>query len=210
MVTKKWGELKYMDEPRADLVCSLITENKCADLLEVGFFQGKSSAYFAAILEDQGHGHLTTIDIQAVANKEPNIASVLESLGLSHRVTPIYAERSYTWVFAEMLQQDPRPQFDFCYFDGGHLWDMTGFGVVLVDMLLKPGGLLLLDDMGWTIDKSISRDPATRAKRFERFSAAEKAARPVRMVWDLILPRLGYEEKHEYKRFGWGLARKPG
>ncbi len=123
----------------------------------MGFLHGKSSAYLAAILEDLGRGHLTTIDRKAAQEFEPNIFNTLERVGLSHRVTPIFAHRSHTWELCKMIQSGQGPRFDFCYFDGGHTWDVTGFGFVLVDLLLKPGGWILFDDLDWTIAHSLVR-----------------------------------------------------
>jgi predicted O-methyltransferase YrrM len=210
-VTRVWGDLKYMDEARALYLRDLIKKNNCSDLLEIGFAYGKSSSYLAAILEDEGRGHLTTIDKRTSKKRKPQIGKVLAAVELSHRVTPIFAWRSYTWELAKMLEQAPRPQFDFCYFDGGHTWDQTGFGLQLVDCLLRPGGWIVFDDLDWTINKSMGlrKKRKTKARIEKIYSEDERAARGVRMVWELLLPRLGYRNLHEEKPFGWGVAQKP-
>ena len=51
-----------MNESRARIMRDLIHRFGARDILEIGFFRGKSSAYIGAILEDQGAGKLTTID----------------------------------------------------------------------------------------------------------------------------------------------------
>lgn len=206
-VTRRFGSLKYMDEARAVRARALIAEHGCADLLEIGFHKGKSSAYFAAMLEDQGRGHLTTIDRMAARAHQPGIGDVLGELGLSHRVTPIFAERSHTWELARMLEAPSAPRFDFCYFDGGHTWDTTGFGLVLVDMLLKPGGVLLVDDLNWSINRSVTATPG-RAKAYEGYSEDEKAAQGVDLAFRTILPHLGYRDLSRVE-FSWGVAIKP-
>ncbi|MEZ4597942.1 MAG: hypothetical protein R3C32_14675 [Chloroflexota bacterium] len=49
------------------------------DLLEIGFYQGKSSAYIGAILEDRGGpGHLLTIDRGDRARNPPASTSCWE------------------------------------------------------------------------------------------------------------------------------------
>ena len=70
-VTKIWRALKYMDEARGQYLRELIRQHKSSDILELGFFQGKSSAYLAAILEDEGRGHLTTIDVARARAHRP-------------------------------------------------------------------------------------------------------------------------------------------
>jgi predicted O-methyltransferase YrrM len=206
-VTSQFGDLNFMNEPRAAFMRDLIVSENASQLLEIGFWKGKSSAYFAAILEDLGRGHLTTIDRASVEHKKPNIRTVLADLGLSHRVTPIFAQRSHTWEMTKMIRMTPRPQFDFCYFDGGHTWDMTALGLVLVDMLLKPGALLVVDDLTWTINKSEIRRPSA-AKLYQDYSADEREATSVQMAFDIIVPRLGYTDLRIEDRFAWGIARK--
>lgn len=206
-VSERFRKLKFMNRARAERAREIIVHHGCSNLLEVGFFKGKSSAYFAAILEDLGRGHLTTIDRERAKRLSPNIESVLSDLNLTHRVTPIFAQRSHTWEMAKMLETSPRPQFDFCYFDGGHTWDVTGFGLVLVDMLLKPGGVILVDDLNWTIDTTIAVD-GSRADIYKKYSADEKAARNVELAFRTILPHLGYEDLQTIE-FSWGMAVKP-
>lgn len=198
--------IPYMKRPRADLVKDLITQNNVRDVIEIGFYHGKSSAYIAAILEDQDAGHLTTFDLVKAREKSPNIEEILSTLGLSHRVTPLFAKRSYTWELQRLIMANPRPQFDFCFFDGGHTWDNTGFGVLLIDMLLRPGGLILLDDMDWTLEGSSHYQNNPRL--LKPYDQDERDTPAVRRVWDSILPHLNYEYVQEYPEFDLGLARK--
>lgn len=206
-VTTTWGDLKYMDLPRAEYLRELIVTNDLQDLLELGFYKGKSSAYLGAVLEDLGRGHLTTMDRATARGHKPGIADVLADVDLSHRVTPIFAHRSFTWELGTMLEQTPRPQFDFCYLDGGHTWDVTGFAFLLVDMMIKPGGIILLDDLNWSIEGSPQARTPAGQKTYEAYSDDEKAAKGVRMTFDHIADHLGYDVE-EVPKFQWGIARK--
>lgn len=207
-VSQKYNTLKFMNESRADYMRSFFISHNIKDVLEIGFFHGKSSAYFAAILEDLGAGHLTTIDMVSAKNRKPNIFDVLDSLQLAHRVTALLAERSYTWELSKLIRMNPRPQFDFCYFDGGHTWDMTGFGFLLVDILLKPGGWIVFDDLDWSLSKHIILDPQVREVKYKSYSMDEKDAAGVRMVFELIVPHLQYCNIFEERKFSWGFAQK--
>jgi predicted O-methyltransferase YrrM len=206
-VTETWGDLKYMNLARAKFLRELIVTNDLQDLLELGFFKGKSSAYLGAVLEDLGRGHLTTMDRASARGHQPGITDVLEKVDLSHRVTPIFAHRSFTWELGSMLEQTPRPQFDFCYLDGGHTWDVTGFGFLLVDMMMKPGGIILLDDLDWSIASSPQAKTPGGQKTYEAYSDDEKAAKGVRMTFEHIADHLGYDIE-EVPKFQWGIARK--
>jgi predicted O-methyltransferase YrrM len=207
-VNEVYDTLPYMREPQAVIMRDFIQDQRVSDILEIGFFQGKSSAYFAAILEDLGRGHLMTIDKQNAKKHNPNILDVLSSLGLALRVTPVFAVRSHTWELGKLIRQSPRPQFDMCYFDGGHTWDVTGFGFMLVDMLLKPGGWIIFDDLDWTIASSVKRSP-DRKDRYKKYSRDERSAPGVRMVFESLLPYYRYENMREDKSVKWGFAQKP-
>ncbi len=207
-VKESFGDLEYMQHREAVFMRDFIVKHGTREILEIGFYHGKSSAYFAAILEDLGRGHLVTIDREGARRREPNIEHVLASLELTHRVTPIFAERSYTWEMAKMIKAKPRPLFDLCYFDGGHTWDGTGFGFVLVDMLLKPGGWIIFDDLQWTIEKAMQgvlKVPRT----WRACSPDERATAAVNLVFQTLVPRLGYEQLKVVNGGRWGIAHKP-
>jgi predicted O-methyltransferase YrrM len=207
-VTSDFDHLPYMRHPQALLLRGLITEHDIRDIIEIGFYHGKSSAYLAAILEDLGRGYLTTIDLTSGSRREPNIEQVLSALDLAHRVTPVYAERSYTWELAKMIRANPRRQFDLCYFDGGHTWDATGFGFVLVDLLLRPGGWIVFDDLKWTIESAIP-DMAKVPSHWLAASSDERVTPAVQLVFDLLVPHLGYTDLRTANNGEWGIARKP-
>lgn len=205
-VKKDFDELPYMKHNQASMLRELIREVDAKEILEIGFSRGKSSVYIAAILEDQRAGNLTTLDRKSAQKNQPNITEVLDKIGVSHRVTPIYCYRSYTWELQKLINSPNCPKFDLCYFDGGHTWDDTGFGVVLVDRLLRPGGTLILNELDWSIARSpyYKRNPRNKAL----YSKDEQEATPVRLVWNTILPQLGYKKIREHKDLRWGIARK--
>lgn len=207
-VKESFGDLEYMQHREAEFMRDFIVKHDSRDILEIGFYHGKSSAYFAAILEDLGRGHLVTIDLETARQREPNIEQVLSSLELAHRVTPVFVERSYTWEMAKMIRAQPRPLFDLCYFDGGHTWDGTGFGFVLVDMLLRPGGWIIFDDLEWTIDNA-TREMRNVPKSWRVCSPDERATAAVGLVFQFLVPHLGYEKMRIVNGGRWGIARKP-
>ena len=98
--------------------------------------------------------------------------------------------------------------FDLCYFDGGHTWDATGFGFVLVDMLLRPGGWIIFDDLTWTIEAALEAAPKP-PPHWLACSADEQATPAVTLVFDNLVPHLGYTNRHSANDGRWGIARKP-
>lgn len=208
LITERFAEVKYMNAARAGVLRDLIVRYDARDILEIGFYQGKSSLYIGGALEDLGRGHLVTIDREVARQHDPNIETLLATSGLAHRVTPVYAYRSFTWELQKMAAQTPRPQFDLCYFDGGHTWDETGFGFLLVDLLLRPGGVIVFDDMNWTVAGSAAY--ARHAGKIATYSPDEAETRSVERVWDLLVPERGYERIERLDKIHWGVARKPG
>lgn len=203
-VHQRWGALKYMRLDRAQWLRNLFLRHQIRDVLELGFFHGKSAAFMAAILEEQGgHGHVTTMDRASARQRDPNIETVLNDLGLAHRVTPLYCETSFNWDMHKLLDQ---AQFDFVYIDGAHTWEGTSLAFFFVDLMLRPGGWLLFDDMNWSVAGSptVSEMPA-----YLHWPAEEREAPSVRMVFEKLVPRRGYINCREVKQFGWGLAQKP-
>jgi predicted O-methyltransferase YrrM len=207
-VRSAFEDLPYMRHPQAMIMRDLIVKHDSRDLLEIGFYHGKSSAYFAAILEDLGRGHLVTIDRKIAQQRQPSIGQVLAALDLTHRVTPVYAERSYTWELAKLIRAEPRPQFDLCYFDGGHTWDVTGFGFLLVDLLLRPGGWIVFDDLPWTVESAMQHT-AKPPRHWRALGADERATPAVQLVFDLLVPHLRYTDRKIVNNGQWGVARKP-
>lgn len=204
-VSEKLPEIPYMTHEPALELADLMCEANTRDVIELGFYQGKSTAYMAAFLEEQGGtGQVTTIDLRSARNHSPSIANNLEALGLTHRVNPIFAQRSYTWEMAKMLKQTPRPMFDFCYFDGGHTWDTTALGLLQVDMMLRPGGIIVLDDLHWIMGRSPSISDAYKA----RYDDDEVLEKSVLLAFKTVLPHLGYKVGYANGR-RWGVARKP-
>ena len=178
--------LPYMKARRAEKLQDLIVRHHLCECLELGFYHGVSSAYFAEILRDAfaKRGHLTTIDRAQALKLSPNIEQLLSRLSLTEYVT-IYAEKSsFTWRLMHLIEANPEPIFDFAYLDAGHTWDVTGFGFLLVDRLLKPGGWVVLDDLDWTHDTS----PAL-AQRSSALPEEERVTPQVRKVWELIVKR---------------------
>lgn len=196
--------IPWMKPHEARHITSLIAEHKPQHILELGFKHGVSSCYMAGALQENGGGHLTTIDLKSAEALSPNVDELLEKLGLSEYATVYYEETSYTWRLMEMLERSPRPQFDLCYLDGAHNWDTDGLAFFLVDKLLAENALLILDDLDWSYARSptLQDEPWVKAMPREQYEMQQ-----IRKVFDLLVC-----EHPAYTDFrvdhGWGMARK--
>jgi predicted O-methyltransferase YrrM len=195
--------LPFMTFPQAKTITDIIVENQFKNILELGFHHGVSTCYMAGAIDELGGGNITTIDLISKSKIEPNINDLLNKLGLVKFVTAIYEPTSYTWRLMKMLEEDPSPRFDFCYLDGAHSWFVDGFAFFLIDRLLKPGGLILFDDINWTYDISSLRD----TQQVKQMPQDERSIPQVRKIYELLVkPHPSYGEFIE--KDGWAYARK--
>ena len=137
------------------LVYDHVRRERPAAVLELGTAHGVGAAYMAAGCEDNGAGHVTTVDYAGAAYDPPPEA-VLVRAGVAGRVTVVRRYSSYTWWLKTEVQArtdahgNVEPAYDFVYLDGAKNWTVDGLAVVLIEKLLRPGGWLLMDDLGWT------------------------------------------------------------
>jgi predicted O-methyltransferase YrrM len=198
----------FMKTKQGRQVYEFLLEHKLSRVIELGFAHGKSTCYLAAAVAELGRdGHVVTMDRTSAKERTPNIHQLLDKTGLGGRVTPVFAETSYTWELMRLLDRNPQPRFDFAYIDAGHTWDVTGYGFFLVDRLLAPGGWVLFDDLDWTIATSQGLQNAAWAQQLPE---EQRTTPQVRKVFELLVKtHPGYDNVSE--KDGWGWARKrPG
>jgi predicted O-methyltransferase YrrM len=198
--------IPHMLPERGQEIYQFVCQNKFKSVLELGFAHGVSSCYIAAALKANGGGRLTTIDLNTVQSLEPSIDDLLNEAKLRDFVRAIHTPTSYNWELMRMIEDTPAGEwpFDFVFIDGAHSWAVDGLAFFLVDRLLKPGGWLLFDDLGWTFAKS----PTLSDTDFVRAMPIEEQETPqVGKVFDLLVrshPSYGEFRDDQW----WGYARK--
>jgi predicted O-methyltransferase YrrM len=196
-------DLPYMEFEQGQRLFDFILSHKLVNCLELGFYHGVSSAYIAGALHEMGDGQLVTIDTVRAKQLKPNIEELIRGLGLEDFVTYYFEPSSYTWRLMKFLQDPDFEKFDFCYIDGGHTWDTTGFAYFLVSRLLKPGGWILFDDLNWT-----HQNPAVRnTPRVKAMAEDERSAAQVRLVYELLVKR-DPQFTDFFTEGSWGYAKK--
>ena len=196
--------LPNMDLAQAKVMTDFIIDNQIQNILELGFCHGVSTAYMAGALDELNQGSITTIDLLTTRNANPNIESLLTSLGLEKYVNVYYEPTSYTWRIMKMLEENPEPRFDFCYLDGAHTWFVDGFAFFLIDRLLLPGGWIIFDDLDWTYASSPT---AKNTETVKAMPKEERETAQVGKVYELLVkPHPAYGDF--MVKDGWGYARK--
>lgn len=183
------GHVPHMTQDQGKLIYNLILDNDITDILELGIAHGTGSCYMAAALDEKGGGSVTTIDNQSALKRKPNVHQLLAKCQLEKYVNPVFANSSYNWELMKLIDQQTKdgvcePLFDFCYLDGAHNFEIDCCAFFLVDKLLKPGGLILFDDLNWTYASSPS---LKRTKFVKRMADDEKFTPHVKKLVDLMV-----------------------
>lgn len=187
-----------------------ILDNEIEDILEIGFHHGVSTCYLAAALAERGSGHIVTLDHRSSRGKDPNLPQLLGEFGFAEYVTPVFAERSYTWELYRLLAEpstdrSSRQRFDFMFHDADHTWDYTALAFLLGDVLLRPGGWMLFDDYTWTIQASESAMNQERGT----WPEAERRTPAVKEVFRLLIePHTDYREPIVTNNDNWAWVHK--
>lgn len=184
IVKKCVADIPHMTINQAERITQLVIENNFSSILELGFRHGVSTCYLAAAVDEIGGGNITTIDLENAKVASPNINELLEKLDLSKYVDTYFEPTSYTWRLMKILEDNPEPQYDLCYLDGAHNWFVDGFAFFLIDRLLKPGGLIIFDDLNWTYNMS----PSLRHSEFVKNMPEDEQNTPqIRKVYELLV-----------------------
>ena len=190
-----------------------IRESRPENLLELGTARGGSAVFIAAALEANGTGHLTSVDSTRWRWLDPSPREVLERAGLSKLVTLDKRFSTYTWFLKDEIEKrlddtgSARPEYDFIFLDGSKNWSTDGLAVVLAERLLRPGGWLLLDDLGWNYEKYCEA-PAHYEIEIAKLSDEERIQPHLRAIFDLLIRTNPAFDRFVVQNNWWGWARK--
>ncbi|MCK5032601.1 MAG: class I SAM-dependent methyltransferase [Calditrichia bacterium] len=193
------------------ILYDFIIENKCNNILELGFENGTSTCYMAAALDEIGSGKILTIDRKETIGIEPDIHALLKQTNLEKYVEPIYAHNTYIWELMKIIEEQTEtreciPIFDFCFIDGAHTWDVDGFAFFLIDKLLKPGYWVLFDDLNWKFAESHTLKNTTFVQNMPE---DEKKSAQIERVFTLLVSQHPNFINHKIvNRWGWAQKKQ--
>jgi predicted O-methyltransferase YrrM len=203
----------HIPASRGRVLYDHIREHRPEKLLELGTARGGSAIFMAAALEANGAGQLTTVDSSRWNWRNPTPREVIDRSGLAHRITLDKRYSTYTWFLKTELERclDESgavwPEYDFIFLDGAKYWSTDGLAVVLMEKLLRPGGWLLLDDLGWTYEQHTDQK---RHYEIEvgQLSEEERTQPHLRSVFDLLIRPNEAFDRFLIQDDWWGWARK--
>ncbi|MBX9752538.1 MAG: class I SAM-dependent methyltransferase [Roseococcus sp.] len=183
---------KSISKPSRDalaLLERLLRQCPAPVVAEIGVGIGATTRGLARLLEGKGELHLF------------DHADVLDTLMAELRaegwpgVTPHPNGRklfeSYSWTLAlllrEMRARGEDGVFDFVYLDGAHVWAHDAPAALALIPLLRPGGILLLDDFRWTLAASPTLNPQRHKPTAAHYSAEQIETPHVALICEVFL-----------------------
>ncbi|WP_026491357.1 class I SAM-dependent methyltransferase [Butyrivibrio sp. XPD2002] len=96
---------------------------------------------------------------------------------------------SYSWNLAKMIldEKENKDFFDFVYLDGAHTFIHDAITTVLLKRMIKVGGILLFDDVDWTLATSPTMSPSVNSNTSMRYSDEQIEACHISMVTELFM-----------------------
>jgi len=117
-------------------------------VLEIGTFCGTGAILLAAMVEEWG-GHVTTVDLPWVGEPNKHFAKTADDyareLGVENLSIVRREDGAEGWMRERLAERSF--SLDLVYLDGGHTWKNTIVQVALSLACLRPGGLLVVDDL---------------------------------------------------------------
>jgi predicted O-methyltransferase YrrM len=203
-VDRAVGEIPYMTLDQARMLQRYWDTAPDGDALELGFAYGKGSAYLGAIASQRGR-RVTCIDNPTARERSPRAEETVKLAGVADHVDLVFAENGYLWWMKQQLEaKNDCRRFSLVYLDGAHDWFVDGFAALLLDRFIVSGGVLVLDDLDWTMASSNAPDiVARRATMTDDLVTTSQ----MRSVWELLLQ--ADSTWGEFEEIGdWGIARK--
>jgi predicted O-methyltransferase YrrM len=180
---------------------------------EIGIGIGATSVELCRLLA--GQGEIAFFDY---ADKLEELAADLRAEGFGNFRLFGNSRRtfdSYCWSLAQQAQSMRAAGrdgvFDFIYLDGAHLFHHDAPAALLCKQLVRPGGVVLLDDYDWSIAVSPTMRPSVRPSVREHFTEEQIETPHVRVICDLFFDpdpafrklEIGYgarEHRRAYRR----------
>jgi len=154
-----------------DLLSPLKAAGRSLELLEVGSWEGRSSAFLLSYLPN---ARLTAVDTWAggIEHQErPDLATLEQRF--DHNVSAfrerLVKRKGLSSIVLAELAAHEKECFDFIFIDGSHFADDVMVDAVLGWQLLREGGVMVFDDYLWRLERyGWKKNPAPAVNLFLR------------------------------------------
>lgn len=100
---------------------------------------------------------------------------------------------SYSWNLAKMVlsmyETSNDGVFDLVYLDGAHTFIHDALSAALIKILLRPNGVIIFDDVFWTIMKSPTNNPDIKPINAKLFTKEQMETPNIDMVCKIFMDR---------------------
>jgi predicted O-methyltransferase YrrM len=214
-VWAKVGPLPYTNEERCRRLYDLIFDNDLTRILELGIAHGKTLAVAAAAVEAQERAGLVVgIDLEIGARWfSPSAETTIANLGLLRTKPIIQREKvSYQWSLIQEIKRFTDndllvPIYDLIFLDGAHnvYHDVGAF--FMAEMLLRPGGYLIIDDIPWVPAQGMTA-PIIWGEDIREWSVEEQKTPHMRLIWEYLAKAHPNLIEFDNSDPWWGVCRK--
>ncbi|MCB4768490.1 class I SAM-dependent methyltransferase [Ancylobacter sp. Lp-2] len=195
-----------------DLLGKMMEERPQPIVAEVGVGVGATSAELCRRLDGAGQIHFFDY-----GERITDLLADLQGLGFSNIHGHANSRRfldSYAWTLGKLVLErraanaGNAAMFDFIFFDGAHAYHHDASSTVLLKELLRPGGVLLMDDYDWSFAKSPTMRQNSNPPLEKLFTDEQIETCHVKFICDLFLDNdpayqrldIGYTPPHEHRR----------
>ncbi|WP_157488933.1 class I SAM-dependent methyltransferase [Pseudofrankia sp. DC12] len=191
----------YSHDRVCHLLFDLVMTFESPTVVEVAYAYGKATAYLASAAQAV-RGQLHAVDRVEPQHLGRTAQDLLAALDLETSCTLAKGEDA-RWYLVDLVRNRV-PFLDLVYIDASHTLEVDGFLVFAAWAYLKPGGILVLDDLDWV--------PAQHATDLGTFSRPSTAH--IQELYSMVcrLPDvesfLTWGEREV--EWTWGLIRKSG
>jgi predicted O-methyltransferase YrrM len=206
--------IPFISPDNARLLYDAVIDGDRRRLLELGFAHGAATCVMAAALDELGQGEVVAVDLESARVwQQPGVEELLARSGLSQYVTIVREATSYTWYLRNELRArvdaaEAVEGFDLCIIDGPKNWTIDGAAFLMADRLLRPGALLVLDDVDWTYAAADASRDATDGIAHRELSDAERRTPHVRDIAELLVMQHPSYRDFVFTDTDWFLATK--
>ena len=187
------GPLPYTNEHRCRLVYELIKANGMRHVLELGTAYGKMTCVMAAAISERDlPGQIWTVDLEVGREwQKPPLEDSMVKLGLAEWITPCREKISYNWWLIQRIKEQSLrghcvPEFDLIFLDGAHNIYTDSGAFFMAEKLLRPGGILLMDDLHWA-HKGAMAGPIVWGHDTALMSEVERNTPHVKLLWEYLV-----------------------
>jgi predicted O-methyltransferase YrrM len=192
------------------LVGQILETNPEPAICEVGVGIGATTIEFCKLLDNKGMLYLFDFEDRLTDLGEDIKAQGFENVRAFMNTRKTFD--SYNWALSKLVLEnraaDTKTLFDFAYLDGCHMFHHDAPATLLLKELVKPGGILLMDDYNWSIALSPTMRPSAQPTITKHYTDEQIEVPHVAMICSVFLdddPRfekmeIGYATGHEHRR----------